>query len=76
MTIHPDIERLRAHREIESEPDNAPVSMDRMNEAELKAVLFHDPEISERRAAYEMLRLNTLIEAELRMMRVLAELRK
>ncbi len=69
-------DRMRALREIESEPESPPISMDQMNEAELKAVLFHDPEISERRAAFEMLKLNWHLEAEQKLFRALRECRK
>lgn len=79
MTVHPDIERLRAHREIESEPTLAEcreVSLTDMSEAELAVVILHDPDLNERRAALRLYRMSVLFDAEMRMMRVLAELRK
>lgn len=79
MTLHPDVERLRAHREIESEPsleEAKEVPLADMTQEELAVVILHDPELSERRAALRLYKLDVLFEAEMRMMRVLAELRK
>lgn len=79
MTLHPDIERLRTMREIESEPtleECREVPLADMSEAELVVVILHDQDLNERRAALRLYRMSILFEAELRMMRVLAELRK
>lgn len=79
MTLHPDVERLRTLREIESEPSLAEaneVGIEDMNEAELQVVILHDPDMHQRRAALRQLRLSILLDAELRIMRVLAECRR
>ena len=79
MTLHPDVERLRAMREIESEvtlEEAREVPLHDMTEAELSVVILHDADLNERRAALRLYRMSVLLEAEMRMMRVLAELRK
>lgn len=47
-----------------------------MNQAELIAVILHDPDLAERRAALRMFKLDIVAEAETRIMEALTQVRK
>lgn len=70
---------LNQHRAIESEitlEQAREIPLQDMNQAELTAVILHDPDITERRAALRLLKLEILLDAETRIMRALTEARK
>jgi hypothetical protein len=47
-----------------------------MNQAELQVVILHDPDLSVRRQALRLFKLEILLDAETRIMRALTEARK
>ena len=71
--------RMRAMADIESEPTLAEcreVPLCDMTQEELAVVILHDPDLSERRAALRMYKLDVLHEVEMKHLRVMAEIRK
>lgn len=70
-------DRMRALREIESEPEEPKeVPLCDMTEAELTAVILHDPELSVRREALRMLKQDLLLTAQTRTFNLLGEMSK
>jgi len=71
--------RMRVMREIESEADldvAKEVPLCDMTEAELCAVILHDPDLSVRRNALNMLRQDLLLNAQTRTFNLLGEMAK
>jgi len=69
--------RMRAMLEIESELESAKeVPLADMTQEELAVVILHDPELSTRRAALRLYKLDVLQEVEMQHLRVMAEIRK
>jgi hypothetical protein len=71
--------RLNQHRQIESEmslEEAREIPLHDMNQAELMAVILHDPDISERRMALRLFKLEIVLDAENKVMRALNEARR
>ena len=71
--------RMRALCEIEAEPtleESKEVPLCDMTEAELCVVILHDPELSVRREALNVLRQDLLLNAQTRTFNLLGEMAK
>lgn len=71
--------RMRMMCEIEGEPTLAEcreVPLCDMTQEELAVVILHDPDLSERRAALRLYKLDVLHEVEMQHLRVMSDIRK
>ena len=74
-----DTARINMHRTIESEmtlEEAREVKLADMNQEELTVVILHDPDLSERRAALRLLKIDILADAEIRVVTALAQARR
>ena len=74
-----ETDRINMHRAIESEmtlEEAREVKLADMNQEELTVVILHDPDLSERRAALRLLKIDILADAEIRVVTALAQARR
>lgn len=72
-------QRMKLLADIESEPTLAEcreVALADMTQKELAVVILHDPELSERRAALRLYKLDVLHEVEMKHLQVMSEIRR
>lgn len=70
---------LNMHRDIESEMTleaAREIPLADMNQAELTVVILHDPDLSERRAALRMFKIDVVHDAEVRICEALRQVKK
>ena len=72
-------QRMKLMADMEMEPtleEAKEVSLTDMTQEELAVVILHDPELSERRAALRLYKLDVLHEVEMKHLQVMSEIRR